>query len=27
VQKVFWEPKAVEELYDIQSDPYQVRNK
>jgi arylsulfatase A-like enzyme len=26
VQKVFWEPKAVEELYDIQSDPYQVRN-
>ena len=25
-QSVFWEPKASEELYDLQADPYQVHN-
>lgn len=25
-QRVFWSPKAIDELYDIQSDPHQVRN-
>lgn len=25
-QSVFWKPKAPEELYDLQEDPYQVRN-
>ena len=26
VQRVFWEPKAIEELYDLQNDPYQIAN-
>jgi len=26
LQRVFWSPKAIEELYDIQNDPHQVRN-
>lgn len=26
VQKAFWEPKPVEELYDLQADPHQVTN-
>jgi uncharacterized sulfatase len=26
VQRVFWEPKAIEELYDLQNDPHQVAN-
>jgi uncharacterized sulfatase len=26
LQRAFWIPKAVEELYEIQSDPHQVRN-
>ncbi|HSJ03414.1 MAG: sulfatase-like hydrolase/transferase [Verrucomicrobium sp.] len=25
-QRHFWEPKPVEELYDLQSDPYEVKN-
>jgi uncharacterized sulfatase len=25
-QKVFWLPKAIEELYDLQADPHQIRN-
>ena len=26
VQRVFWEPKAIEELYDLQNDPHQIAN-